>query len=611
MVILMKIKILLMLLLFIPVSMACNMTTTIYLPAVQKTNYGYKGVMATAVVHVQPGSGHVFVDTYPLTEIDTQASARLARDVAFKTLEKNPNKYDVFYTIRSDSPIIGGPSAGGALTVATMAALLCLNVSPDAIMTGTINPDGSIGPVGGIFEKASAASEHGAKLFLLPKGQSKIIMEKTERNKIPFGVQIVTKPVEIDLKEYARENWNMSVVEISNVKDAIKYMTGYEIVEKKPKPVNDKKVKEIMKGISKNMLDLAEKKLSEAKQEINSARLPLTFMTQLKTIYSNAEDDYKNAESYYDDGNYYTAASMSFGVWIKCSYIENIVEYSNNNQGLKNKLSETDYKIKKIKKRINSTEINSLEDVEIIILSEERINEAQNYLDEAWKNYYNENYVDTYYDLAYAEERARTAEIWLNVTAFFDGNLTFNTSSLKPLAEKRLEDAKSSILYAKAIIGNVGNADELLENAENDYFGGDYASSIMNSMMAKALSDVYMETNGLQDKSKVNDFKMDAENSISEAESKGYIPFVAINYYDYANNLDDTASKLIYYKYADELAELEEYIDSSSGNVSESNTKIIIKKVNESKNYTSVYIAISVFIGFVIGKLTNKNVKKK
>jgi len=38
-------------------------------------------------------------------------------------------------------------------------------------MTGTINSDGTIGPVGGVPEKAQAAGQYHAKIFLVPKGK--------------------------------------------------------------------------------------------------------------------------------------------------------------------------------------------------------------------------------------------------------------------------------------------------------------------------------------------------------------------------------------------------------------------------------------------------------
>ena len=608
----MKMKIVYALLIVLSsLSFACNMSASIYLPAVQKTSYGYKGVIANANVQVRPGSGHVFVDTFPLTEIDTQASARLARDVAFKLLGMDPNKYDVFYTIRSDSPIIGGPSAGGALTVATISALKCLNVSKDVIMTGTINPDGSIGPVGGIFEKAGAAASHGAKLFLLPKGQSVVTVERTEKEKIPFGIQIITKPMTIDMKKYAKNNWNMTVLEVSNVNQALKYMTGYEIEEKKSKRIDDTKVKYVMKSVAKNMLSIAKEKLDETKSEISSSKLSLDYISQLKSMYQDAENEYKNATKFYNSGDYYTSASMSFGVWIKCSYINNIVKYSDK-EALRKKINSVDDEIREVYSMINKTknEINSPEDVEVITLSEERISDAENYVDKAWKDFYNDNYISACYNIAYAEERARTARIWLNLTNYFnEKNMTFNFSSLKSIAEKRIDDAKASILYAKTIMGSVGNADELLDRAENEYDDGRYASALMNAIMAKATADAFMETNGLQDKSKVSEFKIEAENSIADAESKGYVPLVAINYYDYANNLNDVQSKLLYYKYADELAQIDE--DLTGQHVQK---EVVIRKVSEAQRSTSllpIYVMASLFIGFVAGRLTNKNVKKK
>ena len=63
-----------------------------------------------------------------------------------------------------------GPSAGGLMTVATLAALLGQEIKSDAAMTGTINPDGTIGPVGGIPHKIDGAAAKGKKLVLVPAG---------------------------------------------------------------------------------------------------------------------------------------------------------------------------------------------------------------------------------------------------------------------------------------------------------------------------------------------------------------------------------------------------------------------------------------------------------
>ena len=70
---------------------------------------------------------------------------------------------------------IGGPSAGLAFTLALISALSPGDVTgghPVAV-TGTINPDGTIGQVGGIPQKAITAQRSGAVAMLVPSGQQK------------------------------------------------------------------------------------------------------------------------------------------------------------------------------------------------------------------------------------------------------------------------------------------------------------------------------------------------------------------------------------------------------------------------------------------------------
>jgi len=110
---------------------------------------GEEGILLGAQVIVTNGTGHVFVDTNPYTQVDLQGSARVAAMVASDVLGIDEKTYDFYYIIDISSPIIGGPSAGGALTVATIAAINKWSLKPNVVMTGMINPDGSIGPVEG------------------------------------------------------------------------------------------------------------------------------------------------------------------------------------------------------------------------------------------------------------------------------------------------------------------------------------------------------------------------------------------------------------------------------------------------------------------------------
>ncbi|NOY11782.1 MAG: serine protease-like protein, partial [Archaeoglobi archaeon] len=117
-----------------------------------------KGATIDITVIVTPGNGKVFVSVSPFTEIDMQGSAQLSALTACDLTGKDFLNYDFFYIIEAKSTIVGGPSAGAVMTIATIAALENLTLRDDVFMTGMIYPDGSIGPVGGIPYKLEAAA---------------------------------------------------------------------------------------------------------------------------------------------------------------------------------------------------------------------------------------------------------------------------------------------------------------------------------------------------------------------------------------------------------------------------------------------------------------------
>jgi uncharacterized protein len=112
-------------------------------------NGSYAGVTARLRVAVScPGSGRVFVETLPLSQLDLQASTRVAAQVASRVAGVRFDSCDFYASFRASSPIVGGPSASAATAVAFAAALLRLPLRGDVVMTGMVLPDGSIGPVG-------------------------------------------------------------------------------------------------------------------------------------------------------------------------------------------------------------------------------------------------------------------------------------------------------------------------------------------------------------------------------------------------------------------------------------------------------------------------------
>ena len=541
-------------------------SVTLFVPAVEKTDHGYRGVLATLTVMVKKGKGHVFVDTLPLTEIDTQSSARMAKEAVEEVLGKDLDNYDLYFVIRSDAPIVGGPSAGGAMAVGILAAVLNLTVDKSVIMTGTINIDGSIGPVGGLLEKCQAAAEHNASVFLIPQGQSVIYVEKTQSESFPGGISIITTtPVKINLVDYAREKWNVSVKEVENVLEALKYVTGYEI-RKVGKEVATKNVVEIsMKNMTRNYIDEMSERLQSLKKKLERASLSFETHKQLDAILKEQEDELKKARELFEDKNYYSASSTCFGIEIKLNYVENVIEFAKSGDSdlvAENLIRSIENKINNISSQINAAknEIDNVADVEIVSVALDRLGDAEKHLREAWKNYYNTRYYDAIYYASYAGARANSSLRWLSLSKEFKGEkMEFDFSKLQHLARRRIDDASTFITYAQLLGVGTQNAEDSLENAKREYERGNYASALFDAVAAKAMVDVELLTRNL-DKSELSN-RIDAVEesaiiSINDAEREGAIPIVGISYYEYAKNLEDIKERFLYFVYAKYFARL-------------------------------------------------------
>lgn len=105
---------------------------------------------------------------------------------------------------------IDGPSAGALMTVATLALLRGDKIKSDITMTGTINPDGTVGPVGGIPYKVDGVKQAKKTKMLIPIGQ---------RNSPDNDGNSV------DIVALGRKK-GIQVKEVANVYDAYKAFTG-------------------------------------------------------------------------------------------------------------------------------------------------------------------------------------------------------------------------------------------------------------------------------------------------------------------------------------------------------------------------------------------------
>lgn len=97
-----------------------------------------------------------------------------AASVIRKITEKDIRDFDIHVNVVGGGKI-DGPSAGAAITVCVISALMNNPIRQDIAVTGEISLRGKVKPVGGIFEKVYGARRKGIKLVVVPKDNEKEI----------------------------------------------------------------------------------------------------------------------------------------------------------------------------------------------------------------------------------------------------------------------------------------------------------------------------------------------------------------------------------------------------------------------------------------------------
>ncbi|MBC7344650.1 MAG: hypothetical protein H5U03_04385, partial [Clostridia bacterium] len=170
------------------------------------------GALLSLKVEIRSGTGEIYVNTAPLVEADFQYAQWVAVKVAADYLGLPEDEdgvgikgLDISFSVSSDEPVqlVGGPSAGAAMTIITIAALENKQIKNNVVITGEINEDGSISEIGGLIAKLEAAEKAGKELLLVPPGQSNVIVYKQVAYKVGPFTRIMLEPVTVNLNEYA------------------------------------------------------------------------------------------------------------------------------------------------------------------------------------------------------------------------------------------------------------------------------------------------------------------------------------------------------------------------------------------------------------------------
>lgn len=137
-----------------------------------------------------------------------EAAVWLSSFIAASSLNKDLTDFEFR---ASAAGRIDGPSAGALMTVGFLASIIGDEVDPKATMTGTVNPDGTVGTVGGIVHKFTKALEEGKTRVGYPVGRRyDVDMNTNER---------------VDLEQLARDAGG-EAREIKDIWEAYEFLTG-------------------------------------------------------------------------------------------------------------------------------------------------------------------------------------------------------------------------------------------------------------------------------------------------------------------------------------------------------------------------------------------------
>jgi len=491
----------------------------------ESANSTEQGGVADLYLEVSLGSGRIFIDSFPLSKIDTQITMRFATEIACDLLNKDCSGYDFFYTITANSAVVGGPSAGAAATVLTVAILDNQMLDNNTVMTGTINSGNLIGPVAGVPAKALAAQEKGYTRVLIPKWD---VVNNTPD-----------------------ENLTIEVIPVITLEDALFYFTGknYSYSVGENTTINSEEYDTMMRQVTTDLCTKYGKKID--------GQLILPNLTSYGVNITNVTlDSFQLARNAINNNSYYSAASFCFGGNVRVGYA--LIKNSTNDE-LKIIYAKLLTNVTTFKTELDKTSgsLSTMSELETYMIVAERVSETKTILSSM-----NPENISAY-ELAYAVERFNTAIVWSRFSKMSGQKFVMDNEFMRVACSKKLSEAEERLNYLEIYYPN----DDIRENlikAYEYYTDKDYALCIFTASKVKADSDIVLSAIFVSDSDmdRLLDEKIAAaRRTIIKQKSDNIFPILGYSYYEYSMTLRDTDkySALLYAEYSLELSNLDMY----------------------------------------------------
>lgn len=486
------------------------------------------GTIATLGLELIPGSERVFLETFPMTKVSTQASLRFAQQITCKELDIDCSQYDFLFTIRALPGLVGGPSAGSAASALVAAALLDKPVPQHIATTGTINSGGVIGSVGGLNYKIEAAAEKNISTVLIPKGTKVFEFQNKTINLIEYG-----KGLGVDVRE------------VATLSELLEIMFGIPQPDRSAELHIDERYSRIMRDVATDLCTRNEEFAKENRQSII------------------AENFTARGKAEFDKGSFYASASYCFRSNVE--YKRNWFKDANlSTSELQKRLSGVQDEVDKLLTEVEKRNITTLTDLQTFMAVMERVNEVNDQIpDSEEKLKANDSSVAP--AIGYLEERIFSAVTWAR---FFDGKdekIDISEKMLQDSCAAKISEAEERYNYLKTLLSEAlsGTRDEI-NQAYEDFENGKYIMCLYGAAKAKAEADVVLSVIGVKEERLDDAIELElliARDALMKAQQKNVFPIIAHSYYEYAQSLRefDQTSALLFGEYSLELANLDIY----------------------------------------------------
>jgi uncharacterized protein len=227
-----------------------------------------------------------------------RAGVWLGAFIAATTLGKDLT--DFTFTA-SSSGSVDGASASGLITAGFLAALTGAEIDEDATMTGIINPDGTIGPVGGIPQKFLASIDQGKRTLGFPIGMR-------------YSQDAITGE-RVDLLQLAKDH-DATAVEIGDVYDAYKLLTGKSLPRPVPVDEADMAIDEDVARALDARYDVWQKQVAEEWARILELDAAGRLPASLATLALAARQEATVAEKLHNQGLSAPAYNRIAAAWV-------------------------------------------------------------------------------------------------------------------------------------------------------------------------------------------------------------------------------------------------------------------------------------------------------